>query len=806
MGRLERYLSGNYIKEKDEQKSVVELIKKVIPTYERFHEGKGWGYKLGESAKDMSISTSTVSMVAFSMSVLICGKPDLAIDGTRKDILSYYKKLKAQENFMNVFRDSLKVIFDTFRNGTEKEAFTFESTTYGIDDPFTLMWARYLIDNNKDILKEVVEDFEEVEKEFNNKCENIVGEIFESLYEDKANLKFPPQIEKFHIFPLLKTVQLYSSMISTIEDKIDENYINEVRNTLKNSLHNHLSLVSIENSNFDTAELVFSLEGLLLLDPNRDNFDQNLLNRVFQVVRERQDISIYWRPLKPFVINQQGLALLPLSIEIAMSLIRICRLLGKRGEKLFSKNYNMFHRYTDWLKTGVTVVPCSKKNSDECETKQYCSWNKCCSHKKFYGWCSEHVYQPNVIHTWETSQVMVYLVNFADMLQKHISYQSLKFANLSSKDCSSEKSLWEKWEKTELISQPQFEIYKPIKEHYINVDERNNCYSMLLYGPPGTGKSTIAEQIAKAKGWPLVTITPSDFITSGADQVETKAKSIFKVLEEQDEMVVIFDEIDRLILDRDSSLYHAQSDLFQFMTPSMLVKLKDLRTKGKIIFIIATNYEGRIDKAIKRKGRIDNLYLVLPHDMGGRKKLFEKLIIKKLDPKVQPKFEECEELILRKTALFTYTEFDQLSDIIQNKSTELITGGKVNKEELKKLIEKPSITLMSYSKKLGLTEDEKNFQKPIKEFLSLVFLKAETYDCIGNDSPVFDKNELELLVEFLASKEMLDIKATKNVKGNFDKLVGHEKDIKLKLDDYISKDMADKIIAALISEISKIKK
>jgi len=51
----------------------------------------------------------------------------------------------------------------------------------------------------------------------------------------------------------------------------------------------------------------------------------------------------------------------------------------------------------------------------------------------------------------------------------------------------------------------------------------------------------------------------------------------------------------------------------------MLTKLNELRRSKGILFIIATNYENRIDPAIKRSGRIDRKYLILPPDMEGRK-------------------------------------------------------------------------------------------------------------------------------------------------------------------------------------------
>ena len=73
-------------------------------------------------------------------------------------------------------------------------------------------------------------------------------------------------------------------------------------------------------------------------------------------------------------------------------------------------------------------------------------------------------------------------------------------------------------------------------------------YSCLLYGPPGTGKTTLARSVAEGLGWPLLTITTSDFIVDGEAQVEARAKKLFEALNAQRNMVVFFDEIDRLVL------------------------------------------------------------------------------------------------------------------------------------------------------------------------------------------------------------------------------------------------------------------
>ena len=150
------------------------------------------------------------------------------------------------------------------------------------------------------------------------------------------------------------------------------------------------------------------------------------------------------------------------------------------------------------------------------------------------------------------------------------------------------------------------------------------AYSCLLYGPPGTGKTTLAREVAQQLGWPLLTITTSDFIVDGEAQVEARAKKVFEALNSQRDLVVFFDEIDRLVLDRDTSDYRSQGDMLQFMTPSMLTKINNLRRAEHVIFIVGTNYADRIDRAIKRAGRIDERLLVLPPDLSRRQQIIKK--------------------------------------------------------------------------------------------------------------------------------------------------------------------------------------
>jgi SpoVK/Ycf46/Vps4 family AAA+-type ATPase len=171
-------------------------------------------------------------------------------------------------------------------------------------------------------------------------------------------------------------------------------------------------------------------------------------------------------------------------------------------------------------------------------------------------------------------------------------------------------------------------IYSAIGREFVSDHARGQPvrFSMILYGPPGTGKTNLADELAKIMNYPLITVTVSDFLAEGGLQIEARAKAVFSVLIAQKKSIIIFDEIDHLLLDRNSSQYHDAGSSIQLMVPGMLTKIKDLRSAERSIFIIATNYEERIDGAIKRPGRIDREYLVMPPDWGRRKAIVRSVL------------------------------------------------------------------------------------------------------------------------------------------------------------------------------------
>ncbi|MGF6739734.1 ATP-binding protein [Paraburkholderia atlantica] len=388
-------------------------------------------------------------------------------------------------------------------------------------------------------------------------------------------------------------------------------------------LHEQLSFSSIPDSRFDPAELMFCLEGMLICQ--RNTVDRTIFDRVLSVLTAAQKESAYWRPVKPFLTTRKGYALFPVSVEIANSLMRACAIFDENDlqDTYGSHCVGLLRRYWQWLRArAVRVHTVDGPEGGAAGGERV-------------GWHSEHVNARSVVHLWETSQVMEFLLSFRNALHRHIARTTLvlsRFTQSPPKDTPWSKVL----ESHEPVS-PQtgigegekLSIYYSVRRDFViprlkRADDLN--YSMLLYGPPGTGKTTIASGLANALKRRFITITVSDFLGAGEAQLEARAKDIFTVLMSQPDCVVLFDEIDHFLLDRDSERYGKQDTVYQFMTPGMLTKLNDLRRKERCLFIVATNYEDRIDAAIKRTGRIDHRYLVLPPDAEKRKSFIKDFI------------------------------------------------------------------------------------------------------------------------------------------------------------------------------------
>lgn len=517
------------------------------------------------------------------------------------------------------------------------------SETFGSDDPFTVGWILELYDE-ADIQQRPA---------WLNRAKKVIEERLSNI-DEGARLGASHNRGSSHALTLLRTLQSVNRLRQVSVPVAATADLQRVKRWFEEKVHLHLSYAAIPDSSFDAPELVFALEGLLLCDPRAHGLDR-LVRRILDVIAEKQQHNPNLRPYRPVLSTSKGAALLPLTIEVFNSLLRTAERFGI--DRLWSGAMGsvrpIVSRYVEWLLGQRTVV----------ETNQG---------KVVSGWHSEHTHTDRLIHVWETSQVLVFLKHYsawidAEVQREILDTQTFTISEPRLKDY--QPTAADQAEENE--PDATVRLYRLIWDDYVTPRLTRNLrkphFSMLLYGPPGTGKTTFPSYLAALLKWPLITITPSDFIVGGEQLVEERAKAIFTALEQLSDKVILFDEIDRLILNRDIKQYEVQRDIFQFMTPSMLVKLADLRRKARCIFVISTNYEERIDPAIKRSGRIDDRVAVLPPDAAQRKRMLLKTL-KKRGVNVDPG-DAAWGALLRDSELHTFVSLQDAVDAVFGSTT-----------------------------------------------------------------------------------------------------------------------------------------
>ncbi|SFO05042.1 ATPase family associated with various cellular activities (AAA) [Nitrosospira briensis] len=154
----------------------------------------------------------------------------------------------------------------------------------------------------------------------------------------------------------------------------------------------------------------------------------------------------------------------------------------------------------------------------------------------------------------------------------------------------------------------------------VSLPKREPLCSLVLHGPAGTGKTTLVEALAVSCDVKLVEVTPSDLVKYGEQDIEQRARAVFEALSMLTRTVILFDEFDP-VLKRRKVDPEKQLDVFSFLTPGMLPKLKNLHNwteKRSVAYVLVTNLIGTLDEAAVRKGRFDERLGIYPPDLLSR--------------------------------------------------------------------------------------------------------------------------------------------------------------------------------------------
>lgn len=305
----------------------------------------------------------------------------------------------------------------------------------------------------------------------------------------------------------------------------------------------------------------------------------------------------------------------------------------------------------------------------------------------FRGWGNDHLHEYDYVESWTTALVLSFLSSYRRYLQLRVQRRILsEHATI----WPSETEGWVDWTKlaqeesnggrfgeptpTKIIAE-RFLSEVPKREstprraarprYKAPVKEQRNV-SMLLFGPPGTSKTTLAQALARQRRWPLLTITPGVFLAKGELMIDSEATRVFADLMQLEKVVVLFDECDALFKQRPdianiarTGTANGQLDLSSLITGAMLPRLQTLHDRGRLIFVLATNYVLNIDDAIRRPGRFDAFVPVGPLLPGSRRRLLEQRA--SIHGGVLPDSDICEAFIAA-TAFMLRHEYVELVD------------------------------------------------------------------------------------------------------------------------------------------------
>jgi SpoVK/Ycf46/Vps4 family AAA+-type ATPase len=443
---------------------------------------------------------------------------------------------------------------------------------------------------------------------------------------------------------------------------------------------------------FDPSELAHAVR-VMSRDSGRVRFA--LILKALQVVCASQRTDGTWCCQQPFYWTNSGFALWTMSLETASAVVSTVRMLVANPDRYgaglaevtagLEPVYTSLDRFFRWLSGSLQSFqappelidaaklahPKDEKNPtasgttvEKNDASGAAAVTKTSEEPPLYGWCSDRLSESECIHSWATAIAIEFLVDFRRLMQERInaalraeflSHHPSELTRLSEVAPTDLRNVLKRDDQGPVIAW----LMKLLREHKklelaegpwvpSKPDEAKiSFWSGLLYGPPGTSKTHLAKAIAGELGWPLISVSPSDFLAKGDAHIEPRAQEIFSSFSAASRIVFFFDEIDELI--RDRSQHKDQRSALSFLTPSFLTKLQDFRdaaARNEFIFILATNYKDRIDSAAIRSGRIDqSLPLVYPDSPSRANIIIRALLHKSKEKALEKQFQHVAEYL-----------------------------------------------------------------------------------------------------------------------------------------------------------------
>lgn len=143
---------------------------------------------------------------------------------------------------------------------------------------------------------------------------------------------------------------------------------------------------------------------------------------------------------------------------------------------------------------------------------------------------------------------------------------------------------------------------------------------ILLAGPPGCGKTLLARAAATESGVNFISVKGPALLSKFVGESEREVREVFRKARQAAPCIIFFDEIDALVPARSQGA--SDSPVSDRVLSQFLAELDGIEELKGVVVLAATNRLDRIDPAILRPGRFDDVIELAGPDGEARREIF----------------------------------------------------------------------------------------------------------------------------------------------------------------------------------------
>jgi len=144
---------------------------------------------------------------------------------------------------------------------------------------------------------------------------------------------------------------------------------------------------------------------------------------------------------------------------------------------------------------------------------------------------------------------------------------------------------------------------------------------ILLAGLPGCGKTLLAKAIATESRVNFISVKGPALLSKYVGESERQLRDVFRKARQAAPCIIFFDEIDALIPARTEG--SSDSPVTDRVLSQFLAEMDGIEELNNVLVLGATNRPDRLDPAVLRPGRFDDIIEIPAPDAAGRREIFE---------------------------------------------------------------------------------------------------------------------------------------------------------------------------------------